>query len=242
VVVDGDVDIRDYKSVAKLLTQHVDPTNDIYLSAGPMDVLDHSCSKFAFGGKMCIDATTKMPEELRSDKIENEPKAINKESIILKYPEIAGISNELVEKGISVVVIAVKKNRSKHVAELNAALFEEKDFSSIKVVIYVDEMLELDCMQDVVWRFANNLDPKRDAHLINAKSEDSISHIGFDGTRKTKEFDNFQRDWPNIVCSDEATVKLIDEKWDQLGLGDFIESPSTKYRKQLYGTDAIATD
>jgi 4-hydroxy-3-polyprenylbenzoate decarboxylase len=28
-----------------------------------MDVLDHSCSKLGFGGKMCIDGTTKFEEE-----------------------------------------------------------------------------------------------------------------------------------------------------------------------------------
>jgi len=28
-----------------------------------MDVLDHSCSKLGFGGKMCIDGTNKFVEE-----------------------------------------------------------------------------------------------------------------------------------------------------------------------------------
>ena len=29
-----------------------------------MDVLDHSCSKLGFGGKMCIDGTKKFEEEM----------------------------------------------------------------------------------------------------------------------------------------------------------------------------------
>ncbi len=29
-----------------------------------MDVLDHSCSKLGFGGKMCIDGTKKQEEEI----------------------------------------------------------------------------------------------------------------------------------------------------------------------------------
>ena len=37
---------------------------DIYFSQGPMDVLDHSCSKLGFGGKMCIDGTLKLEEEM----------------------------------------------------------------------------------------------------------------------------------------------------------------------------------
>ena len=37
--------------------------------------------------------------------------------------------------------------------------------------------------------------------------------MGFDGTRKTKEFDDFHRDWPNIIVADEETIKAVDEKW-----------------------------
>ena len=44
--------------------------------------------------------------------------------------------------------------------------------------------------------------------------------LGLDGTRKTKELDNFQRDWPNIIIADDATIRAVDEKWAQLGIGD----------------------
>lgn len=71
IVVDELVDAHDYQAVAKALSQHVDPVQDILFSNGPMDVLDHSSSKFAFGGKMCIDATTKMEEELRGSAFES---------------------------------------------------------------------------------------------------------------------------------------------------------------------------
>ena len=45
--------------------------------------------------------------------------------------------------------------------------------------------------------------------------------MGFDGTRKTKEFDNFHRDWPNIIVANQETIDRIDQKWEQLGLGAF---------------------
>jgi 4-hydroxy-3-polyprenylbenzoate decarboxylase len=64
--------------------------------------------------------------------------------------------------------------------------------------------------------------------------------MGLDGTIKTKEFDNFQRDWPNIIVSNEETIKLVDEKWSRLGLGEFIPSPSLKYKDQMYGEEAVA--
>ena len=43
--------------------------------------------------------------------------------------------------------------------------------------------------------------------------------IGLDGTIKTKQFDDFYRDWPNIIIADDATIKSVDEKWNSLGLG-----------------------
>ena len=64
VVVDEDVNIHDNLAVAQYAALHVDPARDILFSQGPMDVLDHACTAFAFGGKMGIDATKKMPEEL----------------------------------------------------------------------------------------------------------------------------------------------------------------------------------
>jgi hypothetical protein len=41
--------------------------------------------------------------------------------------------------------------------------------------------------------------------------------LGLDGTRKTRELDNFQRDWPNIIVADEATIAAVDRKMGAVG-------------------------
>ena len=64
--------------------------------------------------------------------------------------------------------------------------------------------------------------------------------MGFDGTRKTKLYDDFQRDWPNIIVADDNTIASVDLKWDQLGIGPLISSPSLKFKEQLYGREAVA--
>lgn len=46
VIVDSDTDIHNYEEVARRISEHADPGKDIYLGQGPMDVLDHSCSRF----------------------------------------------------------------------------------------------------------------------------------------------------------------------------------------------------
>jgi 4-hydroxy-3-polyprenylbenzoate decarboxylase len=232
VVVDQGADIHDYLELARHVFTHLRPASDIYFSQGPMDVLDHSCSKLGFGGKMCIDGTAKFEEE----QLTSEPAAVDLPEIDVAalraaYPEIAAVNADLLPLGIPCVFIAVEKNKKGHVRELSNALFGSPEISKIKVILFVEHTVDVSDIADTLWRFCNNLDPKRD-HFISG------DHIGFDGTRKTAEFDDFHRDWPNIIVSDAETISAVDKKWATLGLGPFIKSPSLKYRDQIYGEGA----
>lgn len=247
VVVDEQVDIHNYEAIAKAISENVDPQQDIFFSQGPMDVLDHSCSKFAFGGKMCVDATKKFAEEIREVSNKDLPDVSDwsvsmLDSLFALYPEIKSINASLIPKGISMVIISVQKNRKKHIEQLNEKLFRETPLKDVKFIIYVEHTVDANDLADVVWRWSNNLDPRRDSYIIPPAAGQGISHIGFDGTRKTKELDDFDREWPNIICMDEATIRKIDEKWNQLPLGKFITSPSLKYRKQLYKGGAVTAE
>jgi 4-hydroxy-3-polyprenylbenzoate decarboxylase len=242
IVVDGDVNIHDNLEVARYISENVDPQSDIIYTSGPMDVLDHSCSKAAFGGKMGIDATRKLPEEMRSSenvKMNLSPIA-DKQKIYSEYPEIKDINDELLKLGVSLVVVSVEKNRKGHIKVLNEQLFAREEFKHVKVIIFLEHTIDISDLADAVWRFSNNVDPKRDAFSIEAEDENSISHVGFDGTRKTKELDGFQRDWPNILANTPEVIEKVDAMWDKLGLGPFVESPSRKYIKQLYEGGAVA--
>ncbi|MBL4655414.1 MAG: UbiD family decarboxylase, partial [Bacteroidia bacterium] len=245
IIVDGDINIHNYLDVARLISKNVDPERDILFSQGPMDVLDHSCSKMGFGGKMSIDATVKLSEEIRSDNIEDIDVTgvnIEKQAIKTQFPGIMEINDKLLADNISCLIISVEKNRKNHIRELNASLFEIEEFKSIKIIIFMEHTLDVFDVADVIWRFTNNIDPRRDSFVIPAKDAQSISHIGIDGTRKTKEFDDFDRDWPNILVSSDETIEAVDKKWDKLGLGEFVKSPSLKYKSQLYKGGAIVEE
>lgn len=248
IIVDEDVNIHDQKEVAKYISRNFEPVHDVYLTQGPVDVLDHSCSVMAFGGKIGIDATKKTTEELASrtpfkNEIKNKALSTEEKNIILKsFPEIREINDSLLQEQVSLLFISVKKNRKNHIKELSEKIFDLKFLLHVKVIIFLEDTLEVSDIADSVWRFANNADPKRDHFLINNPHESSVSHLTFDGTRKTKELDGFNRDWPNILASDEKTIEHIDKIWDRLGLGPFIPSPSLKYRQQLYKGGAVAQD
>jgi 4-hydroxy-3-polyprenylbenzoate decarboxylase len=114
----------------------------------------------------------------------------------------------------------------------------------IKMILYVEHTVDATDLPVALWRFCNNLDPKRDNFLAQKRSaitpDKKFVCLGLDGTRKTKELDNFQRDWPNIIVADDATITAVDKKWDQLGIGVFLPSPSLKFKDQLYGEEAVA--
>jgi 4-hydroxy-3-polyprenylbenzoate decarboxylase len=59
LVVDADIDPRDMNEVLFRITSNVDPRRDLLFTEGPLDVLDHSSDRFAFGSKVGIDATRK---------------------------------------------------------------------------------------------------------------------------------------------------------------------------------------
>ncbi|ALS65361.1 UbiD family decarboxylase [Pandoraea apista] len=64
VVVDEDVDIRDWKEVIWAITTRVDPTRDTTLvDQTPIDYLDFASPQAGLGSKMGIDATNKWPGE-----------------------------------------------------------------------------------------------------------------------------------------------------------------------------------
>ena len=142
------------------------------------------------------------------------------------------------------MIISVKKDRVGHIRALHEAIFQSLDsMQLVKLILYVEHTVNPDDLPVALWRFCNNLDPKRDNMLIHrASSTDNgktFACLGLDGTRKTRELDNFQRDWPNIIVASDDTITAIDKKWNTLGISDFIPSPSLKFKGQMYGEEAV---
>ncbi|HUM98008.1 MAG TPA: menaquinone biosynthesis decarboxylase [Chitinophagaceae bacterium] len=242
VLASGDVKIQDYLGLAKEVFKNLNPATDISFSAGPMDVLDHSCSKMGFGGKMCIDGTLKFEEE-KDEHYANPAITLQWNNDFLKdqFVEIKSVNSSLIKKDIPCLILSVEKKRNGHIKDLHEQICNLEALTGIKLILYVEHTVNAGDLTTALWRFCNNLDPKRDFHLFKKQNEIGkyIACMGLDGTRKTKDHDNFQRDWPNIIVADEATIKAVDEKWDCLGIGTFIQSPSLKYKDQLYGEEAV---
>lgn len=246
VIADQDANIQDYPQLAALALRHFNPATDAYFTQGPMDVLDHSCSKLGFGGKMCIDGTAKTEEE-RDDRylsLTTPDERLTTGLLTQTFPEIRRANLSLLARDIPCIILSVEKQRPGHIKELHTSLCQLEEMEGVKMVIYVEHTVDADDLPIALWRHCNNLDPRRDHLLTERLSKKDPSKIfaclGLDGTRKTPEFDNFHRDWPNIIVADDATISAVDNKWGQLGLGPFLPSPSLKFKDQIYGQEAVA--
>ena len=243
VISDETTDITNYRELARTVFANLDPATDIYFSQGPMDVLDHSCSKLGFGGKMCLDGTRKFEEEKDDQKIDHADttKEQNGMEAALKsaLPEVKAVNTALLTDQIPCIIISVEKNRRGHIKSLHEQVATMSQTSGVKVILYVEHTVDPHDLTTALWRFCNNLDPRRDSFLVHRADKQTYACMGLDGTRKTKEWDDFHRDWPNIIVADDATIRAVDEKWDQLGIGPLIKSPSLKFKDQVYGDEAV---
>ncbi len=159
--------ITDYLKLAQTGFKNLNPATDIYFSQGPMDVLDHSCSKLGFGGKMCVDGTFKYPEEMddRFQLIINNDQIIIDSLLKERFPEIHSVNSSLLAKQIPCLIISVKKNRRGHIKELHEKVCSLKETAGVKMILYVEHTVDANDLPIALWRFCNNLDPKRDAHI-----------------------------------------------------------------------------
>ena len=68
IVVDDDIDARDWKDVMWAISTRMDPVRDVTLiDDTPIDYLDFASPEAGLGGKIGLDATTKLPPETRRE-------------------------------------------------------------------------------------------------------------------------------------------------------------------------------
>src|SRR5579872_1732079 len=168
VIADELTPIRDYRRLAQDVFANLNPATDISFSQGPMDVLDHSCNKLGFGGKMCIDGTTKAEEETDPERYAlgtSAYRTLAAAALQSRWPEITSANLQLAAWQIPCLILAVRKNRPGHIRELHEALCTLPEMEGIKMLLYVEHTVDAADLPVALWRFCNNLDPRRD-HLL----------------------------------------------------------------------------
>src|SRR5690606_2131385 len=114
--------------------------------------------------------------------------------IMSKFEDVKAVNSSLLQSAIPCLIIAVEKNRKGHIRALHEQIALLPEVAGIKMILYVEHTVDPHDLTTALWRFCNNLDPRRDSILTRQE----ISHepgkytacIGLDGTRKTKEWDD----------------------------------------------------
>jgi 4-hydroxy-3-polyprenylbenzoate decarboxylase len=241
LVVNGNINIRNYKELLVHVFQNVDFSKDLLFSRGPLDVLDHSSDTASFGGKVGIDATLKYIEEgTINNNIERDiyQSIINITDSFFDRKLIKNFNFNLFKEDIPVLIVAVNRVEDCDVLEKVKALFKTTDPEGIfRLILAVDHTVDPYDLNMVTWQILGNSDPRRDHEYI------STSSVLIDGTIKAFRKGGFPRKWPNVVCSNSDTISAIDQKWQSLEIGPFIHSPSVKSLGLCRGgTDEVFID
>jgi 4-hydroxy-3-polyprenylbenzoate decarboxylase len=232
VVVGEECDIRDYSDVAGRISGNCRLGRDLMTIRGPLDVLDHSSDTFSFGGKMGIDATEKLAEELADMSTttftEASKLSVTAGNIAGKYPDMfTGYS--VPHEGV--IVLIVKKGSSLFTT---GELAEEIEGLGTTIIVLVEEGTPAGNRDLVLWQVLGNTDPLRDIAM-----EGNIVIV--DALFKRPGMKGFQRQWPNVVVSAQETIREIDRRWSELtGLG-VVASPSETIAAMVRGEGPEAT-
>lgn len=237
VVCDDSVDIHNTALVLKAFAENFDPRRSLHFSKGPMDVLDHSAQKFAFGSKLGIDVTKPFPEE---ETVVRKPTFNFKKKLDKTVEKLCGVTNQKIlfqENAFPVLLLNVKKDVNYAKEKLMNELSEKNIVENTAAILLFDDGAQPDDLFTLMWLLGGNVEPERDISVLNCESGEKT--IVVDATFKTREHDGFEREWPNIVTMDDKTIREIDKKWNNLGIGEFIPSPSLKLKALVRGAGAV---
>ncbi|MCB9516529.1 MAG: menaquinone biosynthesis decarboxylase [Candidatus Latescibacteria bacterium] len=143
-----------------------------------------------------------------------------------QFPEI--VDMHLPVEGVfhNIALISIRKRYPGHARKMMQAIWGTGQLAFSKIVIVVDEDVDVQNLPEVVWRVTANIDPKRDAVFADGIT-DVLDHaadviglggkLGLDATRKWPE-EGFAREWPEVLSMDEATRARVDALWPKLGI------------------------
>ncbi|MDO8494455.1 MAG: menaquinone biosynthesis decarboxylase [Deltaproteobacteria bacterium] len=144
----------------------------------------------------------------------------------LTFPEVVDMHLPPAGCFHNLAILSIKKEYPGHAKKIMHSLWGMGQMMTCKCLIVVDEHVNVQDLNEVVWRVTNNIDAKRDTvfvegpvdHLDHASPIQFVgSKMGIDATTKWKE-EEFHREWPPDITMPTEVKKRIDELWKSLGI------------------------
>jgi len=220
VVVDEHVDVHDEVAVLRAVFQNCHFGRDFEIVNGPLDILDHAGPRLGAGHKMGIDATRKMPGE-----------EVN--GVAVDPPTPAHATGAGTQRSSSVhlpefgdercAFLAVRKQSAgEGLRNIEAFVRGLPDDSPVDFIIAVDDSIDLNDHEAVLFHWCANCDPGRDLIVFGLDgSESRFGRVAFDATSKypgDARLGQPVRKWPPFMLMDDATRRKVDERWAAYGV------------------------
>ncbi len=123
------------------------------------------------------------------------------------------------------VFVKIKKEYPYHARKVMSAIWGAGQMAWTKIIVVVDEHVDVHNQDDVLFHLAANVDPKRDIQLIDgpldildhaAPYEGAGSKMGIDATKKIPG-EGTVRDWPPEIQMNDATIAKVTQRWKDYG-------------------------
>lgn len=144
----------------------------------------------------------------------------------LDFPEIVDMNLPMEGVFHNCAIISIKKTYPGQAKKVINGLWGKGQMMFAKLIIVVDEDVNVQDLRYTAWRVLNNVDWKRDV-LITEGPVDALDHsasfprygskMGIDATRKSRE-EGMMRDWPEEIEMSEEIKRLVEEKWKRYGV------------------------
>lgn len=142
----------------------------------------------------------------------------------LQLPEVRDIC--MPAEGIfhNLILVSIRKSYPGQARKVMSAIWGLGQAMFSKVIVVVDEDVDVQNVSEVAWKALNNIDPERDIQFTLGPV-DSLDHssrlpnygskMGVDATRKWPQ-EGFTRDWPDVITMDPDVKKRVDELWKRV--------------------------
>jgi 4-hydroxy-3-polyprenylbenzoate decarboxylase len=126
----------------------------------------------------------------------------------------------------NLVIVKIRKRYPGHARKVMFGIWGLGLLMLAKAIVVVDEWVDVHDLSQVAWQALGNVDWSHDIVVVDGPT-DHLDHasyrhsfggkIGVDATAKGRD-EGYTRGWPDVARMDEATVKLVEEKWSQYGV------------------------
>jgi 4-hydroxy-3-polyprenylbenzoate decarboxylase len=124
------------------------------------------------------------------------------------------------------VFVKIRKEYPYQARRVMHAIWGAGQMSFTKFIVVVDEHVNVQDEQDVLFHLFSNCDPQRDSEIVHgpvdildhaSPEHGAGSKIGFDATAKWAE-EGKVRAWPKELEMDEKTKELVERRWKEYGI------------------------